>query len=70
LSKDEGLAPAALASRRKLPSFVATKLVRQADLFSWPRLTTAYTGLRQADTSLKTTGLSGAVILQRLVAAI
>jgi DNA polymerase-3 subunit delta len=70
LAKDEGLAPAALASRRKLPPFVATKLVRQAELFTWPRLAAAYASLAKADASLKTTGLSGPAVLQRLVVGI
>jgi DNA polymerase III subunit delta len=70
LAKDEGLAPAALASRRKLPPFVAAKLVRQAELFTWPRLAAAYAGLRAADAALKTTGLGGPAVLQKLVVGI
>ncbi len=71
LAKDANLPPPQLASRFKIHPFVAGKLVRQADAFTWPRLAKAFQRLRQADADLKSGGsASGPAILQRLVAGI
>lgn len=71
LAKDASLAPAQLASRHKIHPFVAGKLVRQADAFTWPRLAAAFRSLARADADLKSAGsANGPAVLQRLVASI